>query len=184
MESITDNALMQKVKMNDLDKLGLLYERYKGQLFGFFFNMNRDKDLSEDLVQNVFIRVIKYKHSFKGDGEFKTWLFHIARNANYDCYKKNKRTETVRLDDTCQVQIVEDNNLAVEKENNLQLLEKAIDKLDYDKKELLTMSKLKRMKYKEIGEVIGCTEGSVKVKVFRALKELKVVYEQVLLETN
>lgn len=174
---------MQKVKDNDLDKLGLLYERYKGQLFGYFYNMNKDKDLSEDLLQNVFIRVIKYKHSFKGEGEFRTWLFHIARNVNYDHHKKSIRTMTDRIDDW-EDRLKDDNNDSDAIENNLQLLERSIDLLDYEKKELVTMSKLKNMKYKQIGEVLNCTEGAVKVKVFRALKELKSTYERVLLESN
>lgn len=185
MESISDNALMLKVKNGDLDPLGLLYERYKKNLFGFFYNMNRDKDLSEDLVQNTFIRIMKYKHGFKGDGEFKSWLFHIARNVNYDHYKKNKKNNETESLESWQDQVAEIHDDALKgMEANLQLLEKAIDQLDYEKRELITMSKLKGIKYKEIGEVLRCSEGAVKVKVFRALRELKEVYEQILLRAN
>lgn len=185
MESISDNALMLKVKSGDLDHLGLLFERYKKQLFGFFYNMNRDKDLSEDLVQNTFMRIIRYKHSFKGDGEFRTWLFHIARNVNVDYHKKNKKTnETSSLESWQEGAPDTEEESSKMKEDNLQLLEKAISQMEYDKRELLTLSKLKGVKYKEIGQIMGCSEGAVKVKVFRALRELKEVYEQILLKTN
>ena len=177
---------MLKVKNGDLDHLGLLYERYKKQLFGFFYNLNRDKDLSEDLVQNTFIRIIKYKHGFKGEGEFKSWMFHIARNVNIDHFKKNKRNNETDSLEAWQEEATDDaeTQLSIDKEGNLQLLEKAIDQLDYEKRELITMSKIKGIKYKEIGEVLSCSEGAVKVKVFRALRELKEVYEQILLKTN
>jgi len=177
---------MLKVKNGDLDHLGLLYERYKKQLFGFFYNLNRDKDLSEDLVQNTFIRIIKYKHGFKGDGEFKSWMFHIARNVNIDHFKKNKKNNETDSLEAWQEEATDDveTQLSIDKEGNLQLLEKAIDQLDYEKRELITMSKIKGIKYKEIGEVLSCSEGAVKVKVFRALRELKEVYEQILLKTN
>jgi RNA polymerase sigma-70 factor (ECF subfamily) len=177
---------MLKVKHGDLDHLGLLYERYKQQLFGFFYNLNRDKDLSEDLVQNTFVRIIKYKHGFKGDGEFKSWMFHIARNVNIDHFKKNKKNNETDSLEAWQEESTDDveTQLSIDKEGNLQLLEKAIDQLDYEKRELITMSKIKGIKYKEIGEVLNCSEGAVKVKVFRALRALKEVYAEILLKTT
>jgi RNA polymerase sigma-70 factor (ECF subfamily) len=71
---------MLQVKAGQVDQLGLLFERYHRILFSFFYNLNRNVEMSEDLVQNVFMRILKYKHRFKGDGEFKTWMFHIAKN--------------------------------------------------------------------------------------------------------
>src|SRR6188768_891338 len=81
---------MLKVKDGDLDRLGLLFERYKKPLFGFFYGMNKDAELSEDLVQNVFFRILKYRYLFRGEGDFRTWMFHIARNVSHDHYRKNK----------------------------------------------------------------------------------------------
>jgi len=59
----------------------------------------------------------------------------------------------------------------------MKMLRAAIDRLDEDKKEVLTLSKLKGMKYKQIAEVLSCTEGAVKVKVFRALEALRKEYD-------
>ena len=74
LESLTDNALMLKVKDGDLDRLGLLFERYKKPLFGFFYGMNKDAELSEDLVQNVFFRVLKYTHCLSASPNFSAFL--------------------------------------------------------------------------------------------------------------
>ena len=82
---------MLKVKEGQNHNLGLLYERYKKRLFGFFYKMNKDAGLSEDLVQNVFVRVLKYKHTFSEESKFITWIFQIARNEMYDEFKKQKK---------------------------------------------------------------------------------------------
>jgi len=65
-----------------------------------------------------------------------------------------------------------------EKDEEMQLLSMAMDRLPDEKREILLLSKYQDKKYKEIGEIIGCSEGAVKVKVFRALQELKEVYRQ------
>jgi RNA polymerase sigma-70 factor (ECF subfamily) len=179
LESLSDNALMLKVKQGDLDRLGLLFERYKKPLFGFFYGLNRDAELSEDLVQNVFFRILKYRYLFRGDGNFKTWLFHIARNVNHDHFRKNKMRHMEAVEKHEDRMGVHDaHTVTLQKEEELQLLTLAMDRLPADKKEILLLSKYQEKKYAEIGEIIGCSEGAVKVKVFRALQELKYVYKQ------
>ena len=171
---------MNKVKDGDLDKLGLLFERYKKPLFGFFYGINRDAALSEDLVQNVFIRVLKYRTVFRGDGEFRTWMFHIARNVSHDHYRK-KRVDARHSIEDWQDHLPADENRFTEyqKEEDMQLLSMALERLPEDKREVLLLSKYQEKKYKEIAELLGCTETAVKVKVFRAMQDLKVLYRQI-----
>lgn len=179
LESLTDNALMLKVKDGDLDRLGLLFERYKRPLYGFFYGMNKDAELCEDLVQNVFFRILKYRYLFRGEGDFRTWMFHIARNVNHDNFRKNKVQLKDSLEQWQERLGVEDNRATeFQKDEELQLLSMAMDRLPEEKREILLLSKYQDKKYKEIGEIIGCSEGAVKVKVFRALQELKVLYKQ------
>ncbi|MEP2771044.1 MAG: RNA polymerase sigma factor [Fulvivirga sp.] len=178
MESISDNALMVKVKNGDLDKLGLLFERYKKILFGFFYNINHDAALSEDLVQNTFMRILKYRNGFKGDGEFKVWMFHIARNVSHDHFRKHKMKDTDDVESWSDRLSDNASNRDEDMMHNedMLMLQAAMRKLDQEKREVLTMSKLEGMKYKQIGEVLSCSEGAVKVKVFRALQALKEEY--------
>lgn len=179
LESLTDNALMLKVKDGDLDRLGLLFDRYKKPLYGFFYGMNRDAELSEDLVQNVFFRILKYRYLFRGEGDFRTWMFHIARNVNHDNFRKNKMHKKDSLEHW-QDRLGTDDNRVTEfqKDEESKLLSMAMERLPDDKREILLLSKYQDKKYKEIGQIIGCSEGAVKVKVFRALQELKVVFMQ------
>jgi RNA polymerase sigma factor (sigma-70 family) len=179
LEALSDNALMIKVKDGHLDTLGLLFARYKKPLFGFFYGMNKDADLSEDLVQNVFYRILKYRYLFRGEGDFRTWMFHIARNVNHDNFRKNKLRHKDPIENWQDRLGTEDNRLSeFKKDDELHLLSIAMEKLSEDKREILLLSKYQDKKYKEIGEILGCSEGAVKVKVFRALQELKAVYTE------
>jgi RNA polymerase sigma factor (sigma-70 family) len=178
LEALTDNALMIRVKDGDLDKLGLLFERYKKPLFGFFYGMTRDKELCDDLVQNVFFRILKYRYLFRGEGDFRTWMYHIARNVNHDHFRKDKIKNKESIDSWADRLGTDDNRSSqFVHDDELELLSVALDKLPEDKREILLLSKFQDKKYKEIGEILGCSEGAVKVKVFRALQELKGVYQ-------
>ena len=168
---------MLRVKDGEIHTLGLLYERYKKRLFGFFYQINKNVSVSEDLVQNVFIRVLKYKHTFNDDSKFITWIFQIARNEMYDDFKKQKKDFYDDIE-TVSYQLNSDKNIEAEintAEEKL-ILKKAIDKLSPAKKELIVLSKLKELKYKEVGKIIGCTEGAARTKVHRALSDLKQIY--------
>jgi RNA polymerase sigma-70 factor (ECF subfamily) len=175
---LSDNSLMLKVKEGDLQKLGLLFERYKKILFAYFFKLSKDSVLAEDLVQTVFLRVIKYKHAYRGDGSFKTWIFHIARNIHVDNWKKESRLGHKVSDDQELDKLYHDDIESETKEANIVKLERAIEKLSADKREIIILSKLKGMKYREIGTLLNLTESNVKIKVFRALKELKMKFEE------
>ena len=170
---------MIKVKDGDIDKLGPLFERYKRPLFGFFYGMSKDPELCEDLVQNVFFRILKYRYLFRGEGDFRTWMFHIARNVHHDHYRKMKWKGK---DDLAQweekLSTGENRQTAFQEDEEMQLLSLAMDRLPEDKREILLLSKYQDRKYREIAEILGCTEGAVKVKVFRALQELREVYRK------
>ena len=169
---------MLKVRNGDLDKLSLLFERYKKQLFVFFYKMTNDSQLSEDLVQNVFIRVLKYRRTFRGEGAFKVWLFHIGRNEFYDHHRRNKNNISLGPADEDLTNHREDEQDR-EKEFNLKLLKIALNRLKVDRKEVIMLSKIDGLKYSEIARILNCTEGTVKSKVFRALKELREEFTKV-----
>lgn len=171
---------MIKVKEGELDQLGLLFERYHRLLFSFFYNRSQNVSLSEDLVQNVFVRILKYRHNFRGDGEFKSWIFHIARNVHYDYQRKRRISPAGQLEEW-EGEIRDDSNSQCEKiiqREEMDQLKAALQQLDPDKREVIVLAKLKGMPYKEIGRLLGCSEGAVKVRVFRALKTLKEICEK------
>lgn len=178
MSSLSDNILMLKVKSGQTNMLGLLYERYKKWLYNFFHQMNYDSDLSEDLVQNVFMRILKYKHTYTEDSKFVTWMFQIARNESYDYFRKNEKNNAAVDLEQVSYKVSDQYNVheALEESEEVQLLHEAIQKLPYEKKEIITLSKLKQLKYKEIGVILGCSEANARIKAHRALQDLKTTY--------
>jgi RNA polymerase sigma-70 factor (ECF subfamily) len=171
---------MLKVQNGDIDKMGLLYERYHRQLFRFLYNMTRQKELSEDLVQNVFIRMLKYNDGFLGHGEFKTWMYRIARNTLYDHFRKVKKTPTYSDVKDYETSIAGEQftDASIEKEQELKLLETAMEKLSTENRELLILCRFEELKYHEIAKILNTTEGAIKVRIHRALKQLKSNYLQ------
>lgn len=180
MQALTDNSLMLKVKSGETDKLGLLYERHKKRLFGFFYNMSGNASISEDLVQNVFIKMLKYKHTFTGEGSFDAWIFKMARNIYYDHFKNhNKKNNTDALSSIeYKLEDSDDLNTKMEHNDNVVQLRTALNRISPEKREILVLSKFKEMKFIEIANILGCTEGAAKVKAHRALKDLKKVFMQ------
>lgn len=168
---------MLQVKGGDTQKLGLLYERYKKWVFSFLYQMNGDRALTEDLVQNVFLRILKYKNSYTEESKFVTWMFQIARNLNHDAYRTMKQNEMVNFEGVSfKMSTAETIDHQIEKSENHALLHKALDRLPYEKKEIIVLSKFKALKYKEIGQMIGCSEVAARTKAHRALQDLKTTF--------
>ena len=79
---------MRAVRDGDVGQLGVLFERYHGPVFDFLSRMTGDRLAAEDMVQDVFMRILKYRATFRDDGSFETWLFRIARNARADYFRQ------------------------------------------------------------------------------------------------
>lgn len=178
MNPIDDHALMLKVKAGDFGKLNLLYARYSRRFFGFFYGMTKDGATSEDLVQNVFERILKYKHTYSEDGDFEVWAFRLARNIHHDHYKKEKRYSFQDDMEPWEGQISDSSTTEteIEKGDELTYLQRALDKLSDDKRELIEMVRFQKVKYASAADILGLTESAVKVRVHRIMKELKETY--------
>ncbi|CAG5069187.1 ECF RNA polymerase sigma factor SigW [Dyadobacter sp. CECT 9623] len=174
MNTLTDNSLMLRVKAGDLDKMGLLFERYNRPLFAFFYHMTHKADASEDLVQNVFYRMLKYKHTFTGEGEFRSWMYYLARNVLNDSVKQKKGLNHADINDYADSLgggILADEGF--EKQQDKDMLHQAMGGLSAEHREVLILSRFQELKYDEIAKVLNINEGTVKVRVHRALGELK-----------
>jgi RNA polymerase sigma-70 factor (ECF subfamily) len=171
---------MHEVARGDVAKMAVLFERHHRGLFRYFVSLNRNRELSEDLVQDVFFRMLRYRASYDSNQSFTAWMYQIARNANVDQVQKRK-AEVVGIDE------FEDRRPepaseapgpeeAVAKGQDIALLKRALDRLPADKKEILVLSRFQDMKYEQIAEVLGCEVGTVKVRVFRAIRALEQIY--------
>lgn len=169
---------MLKVKSGDVEKLGLLYHRYSKRLFGFFYRMTNSAATSEDLVQNVFVRMLKYKHSYSESGNFEAWAFHLSRNVHKDHLRKSKRYAWQENMTAWEGHLKDDQNREsfYQKTDELNNLAIAIRALPPDKRELIELTRFQKLKYEQVGELLGISESAVKVRVYRTLKELRSNY--------
>jgi RNA polymerase sigma factor (sigma-70 family) len=173
---------MTEAIAGDLDKFGILYERYKMPLYSYFYKLTGGQEQStEDLVHNVFYRALKYRHQYKGEGSFAGWLFTIAHNVGIDFHRNEKREVFQHVEIKDGHSWTEESH-DLEKEERSGLLLKALSRLKTAEREILLLSKQECLKYKEIAEILRCNENAVKIKIFRALKKLKEIYSK--LETD
>ena len=169
---------MLQVKSGDLDKMALLFQRYHRPLYGFLFHMTGQRESSEDMVQTVFYRMLKSRHTFTGEGEFKTWMYHLGRNVLSDHFKKTSRTGT-HYDVSEWVERLGGDVQAyeqVERKMEIQALQKAMASLSAESREILVLSRFQDLRYLEIAGILEISVGAVKVRVHRAISQLKSLY--------
>jgi RNA polymerase sigma factor (sigma-70 family) len=175
MNSPPDDRIMLEVRNGDLRKLGVLFERYQTPLYNFYMRTTGDRAASEDLVQDVFVRILRHRRTFKQGASFVTWMYQIARNARVDRFRKGRREVGLEGENEYPSRHPSTaESLASEQE--AELVRRALQRLPEDKRELLVLSRFQGLRHEQIGELLGCPTGAVKVRVFRALRDLREIY--------
>jgi RNA polymerase sigma-70 factor (ECF subfamily) len=173
VNSPADELLMFEVRDGDLAKLGVLFERHHRTLYNFFLRLTSDRLASEDLVQEVFLRILKYRHTYRGETSFGAWMYRIARNVRADHFRKPKREIRIQEDEQEPISLEFNASENMEHEQEVDLLHQALNNLTDDKREVLLLSRFQNLKYEEIAEMLGCAVGTVKARVHRAIKDLR-----------
>lgn len=175
----SDHELMLAVRDGEMGRLGNLFERHHGQLYGFFVRMTGQRTLSEDLVQLVFYRILKYRHTYRDEGKFSAWMYHLARKVAADHFRKHRPSESTSFHEA-EVEQVPDGALnsgeQAEKEDDLQLMRTAFAQLPVDQREILTLHRFQRLAHGDIARLLDCSVGAAKVRLHRAVKSLRETY--------
>ena len=123
---VTDEALMRAVRDGDVARLGELFERHHRSVFDFLVRMTGDRASAEDMVQDVFVRMLKYRATFRDDGRFETWMFRIARNARADYFRTRHTAAEVTDEDVDAPAEAEGPAALLEREQHLVYLSRAL----------------------------------------------------------
>ena len=183
-QTLSDSALMERVRAGELDQLAELFERHHRRLYQFFLRLARDRAAAEDLVQEVFVRLLKYRHTWRDEAEFVPWMFALARNAGVDHFRarsRDSKRDAAALPDAAP----EVPPRAVERLEELERaaqLRAALDRLAPDKREVLLLARFGELRHDRIAAMLGISPGAVRVRLHRALKELREAYRQVTAE--
>jgi RNA polymerase sigma-70 factor (ECF subfamily) len=185
-----DHERMTAVAGGDLSSMGDIYQNRHRPLFRFFYRMTNRQALSEDLVHEVFLRMIRYRHTYQkedqagqkeGDarteGAFEAWMYRIARNTLVDHARKHRHETPPGEGELEEIVSARPNPFeTAAKRQDLALLYRAMRDLPADKRELLILARFHGLNYEQIGGILGCAPGTVKGRVFRAMKELGSIY--------
>jgi RNA polymerase sigma factor (sigma-70 family) len=178
VETPTDHELMIAVRAGEIARLGELFERYHQRLYAFFVRLTNQPSASEDLVQLVFYRILKYRHTYRDEGKFSAWIYHLARKVAADHHRKQAHTPAA-TDPTILHEVPDaapDSAEQAAGADDLALLRTALAQLPLEAREVLVLSRLQQVEHKDIARLLDTTPGAVKVRVHRALKELRDVY--------
>lgn len=158
-------------------KIEEIYKDYYEIVYKYLFCLTHDKDLSEDLAQETFVKMIKNIDKFSGKSKLSSWLCEIAKNNWIDYLRKNKR----------QIEIIngnkEDNEIERQSEQNIEdeFIEKEdkdkvyerINSLDEISKKVMYLRVQGDLSFKEIGDILGRTENWARVTFYRGKQKLK-----------
>jgi RNA polymerase sigma factor (sigma-70 family) len=175
MSDRTDTELMIAVREGDLSCLAVLFDRHHARFFNFFVRLTGRAEVSEDLLQEAFMRALKYRASYRGDASVVVWMYRIARNVFADHCRATAPREPIdeaeRIADGAPSPLDR-----AEREEDLTRLRHALLRLSAEDRELLVMARFEGLRHDEIAVLLGCTAGAVKVRAHRALARLRDAY--------
>jgi RNA polymerase sigma-70 factor, ECF subfamily len=181
----TDETLMLRYQEGDRSAFGVLVKRHQAPLFNFAFRQVRVPQLAEDVVQETFVRVVQNASEFKHEARFTTWVYTITRNLCIDQLRKRALRKHPSLDQASGEEgdgptlgeQTADTRASVEREaTGTELKEriaKAVDLLPDDQREVFLMREVANLPFKEIAEVTGVPENTVKSRMRYALERLQ-----------
>jgi RNA polymerase sigma-70 factor (ECF subfamily) len=178
----TDTELMMSVRDGQVADLAPLFERHSARLYNYYVRLTGDRQLSEDMVQDVFLRILKYRHTFRGESRFMTWMFTIARNVQMDNSKRWYREQPLARDEDGGTPEPASDDSA-DRLYDASLVKEALGRLSPEKREAILLSRYEGMKYNEIAQVAGCSVENVKVRVHRAIRDLRKIFLELSGET-
>lgn len=177
----TDEQLVVMVQKGDKEKFGLLMLRYGQKLTRYGKRFLSDPDNIDDVVQDVFIKTYQNIRSFDSSKKFSSWIYRIAHNTYINALKKHSRGPLYLFEfDTILSHTIVDNPITREKEQKemKELIDKGLQNLSPNYREVLVLYYLEELDYKEISDILRIPMGTVGVRLKRAKEELKRILEK------
>src|SRR5579863_9211187 len=176
-----DAELMLRVKEGDNASFGLLLGKYRLPVIHFLYRMVQNQSISEELGQEVFLRVYRSRSTYEPTAKFTTWLFRIATHLALNALRdgKNEKSQERLDDDSGDLpgRQVSDRKPTVEAsmvyESRLEEVRKAVATLPEKQRAAVLMHKYQEMEYSQIARVLNCSESAVKSLLFRAYETLR-----------
>ena len=177
-----NSELIKKAIEGDESAYKNLLENYRGAIYNLLYKMVRNKEETEDLVQEAFMKAFKALPSFNEEYAFSTWLYKIAVNNCIDHMRK-KKLKTYSINKPVQSKDGEldrefpDTSMSPDKsilsDERANIIETAIDELPENYKTAIILRHSEEKSYEEISKILNIPLGTVKARIFRAREMLK-----------
>lgn len=182
---IPDSLLVKNYVDGNENALSILIKRHESKIYGFIYSKIADRDISNDIFQDTFIKVIKTlkSNSYNEEGKFLPWVMRIAHNLIVDHFRKNKKMPLYRETEEFSIfSIMSDDSLTIESKmifDQVEIdLKKIIQELPDDQKEVLVMRMYQDMSFKEISEITGVSINTALGRMRYALMNLRKIIDK------
>jgi RNA polymerase sigma-70 factor (ECF subfamily) len=180
----TDEELLLALQSGDTDSFGLLVARWERPLFNFVYRMISRTEDARDICQETFLRVLRHRQRFKPGSRFSTWMYQIALNLCRDQARKKRRWSLVMVDSGQGgeespsprfegVSREGDPVEIAETRERRDAVVRALHEIPPEQREVLILKEYEGMKFREIADVLGCPESTVKSRMYYGLNGLK-----------
>jgi RNA polymerase sigma-70 factor (ECF subfamily) len=164
-----------------MDSLGVLVTRWERPLFRFVYRLVPRDDDARDVCQETFLRILKKSHRFRDGSRYSTWMYQIALNLCRDRARRAKRwsrliAQRSELPDRPAGPVAgsgADPARSVERREKATALQRALDRLPPEQREVLVLKEFEGLKFREIAEILGCPESTVKSRMYYGLSGVK-----------
>ncbi|WP_163411084.1 RNA polymerase sigma factor [Flavobacterium ajazii] len=182
---IPDALLVKNYVEGNENALATLIKRHESKIYGFIYSKIADRDISNDIFQDTFIKVIKTlkSNSYNEEGKFLPWVMRISHNLIVDHFRKTKKMPMYRETEEFSIfSIMSDDSLTIEGKMIVDQVEvdlkKIIEELPEDQKEVLVMRMYQDMSFKEISELTGVSINTALGRMRYALMNLRKIIDK------
>jgi RNA polymerase sigma-70 factor (ECF subfamily) len=190
LDRLSDEELMEAYQRGDARAFECLLGRHQRPVYNFIHRQVGVASVAEELLQDVFLRIIKGASTYRRTAKFTTWMYTIARNLCVDHSRRARHRQALSLDQPLSTEgngrrlgdVVADKGQAVDRQaigrELRERLQQAIDSLGEDQREVFLMREYLGLPFKEIAEITGCPENTVKSRMRYALEKLREQLEE------
>lgn len=175
---LSDLELVKKCQAGETAAFQELVSRYHQKVFMVILGLLRNRDDALEVAQETFFRAYRKINSFQGSSSFYTWIYRIAVNISIDTqrrYKRNPLEYRESMDGVLEAQdeVARDPFTDVHEKELRKRLTDAINDLTPEHKAVIVLRTIEGLSYKDIGEILGCSEGTVMSRLHYARKKLQ-----------
>ena len=170
---MTDDQLVERVKNGDSKAFEELVVRHQKSVYYFVLRVLKNPLDAEDTVQKIFLLAFQNIMGFRADASFKTWLYRIGINQCHNYFRKNKNREFFSVDDIPMTDVRADPERDFSNKERVAHLQKAVDRLPYKQRMVVTLRIYQELSFEEIGTALHIRTNSAKVNFHHALEKLK-----------